>query len=74
MVIPSGFHVERLGVDKGSEFISMEFQDYCLQTGVSLEHASTNTPQQIGMSERAGRTLAPMVRCMLADSGLLKIV
>ncbi|CAN0476461.1 unnamed protein product, partial [Laminaria digitata] len=70
VVIPSGFRVERLRVDKGGEFISKEFQDYCLQTGVSLEYASTNTPQQIGMSERVGRTLAAMVRCMLADSGL----
>ena len=37
---------------------------------MSLEYASTNTPQQIGMPERVGRTLAAMVRCMLADSGL----
>ena len=47
-----------------------EYQDYRLQTGVSLEYASTNTPKQIGMSERIGRTRAAMVRCMLAHSGL----
>ncbi|CAM9108880.1 unnamed protein product, partial [Laminaria digitata] len=46
----------------------------CLQTGVLLEYDSTNTPRQIGMFERAGRTLAPMVRCMLADSGLAKFL
>ena len=74
VVIPSGFRVERLRVDKGSEFISKEFQDYCLQTGMSLEYASTNTPQQIGMSEGIGRTLAAMVQCMLADSGLPKFL
>ncbi|CAM9556757.1 unnamed protein product, partial [Laminaria digitata] len=45
MVIPSGFRVERLRVDNGGEFISKEFQGYCLQVGVSLEYASTNTPQ-----------------------------
>ena len=45
VVIPSGFRVERLRVDKGGELISKEFQDYCLQTGVSIEYASTNTPQ-----------------------------
>ena len=61
-------------MDKGGEFISKEFQDYCLQTGVSLEYASTNTPQQIGMSERVGRTLAAMIRCMLADCGLPKFL
>ncbi|CAN0549652.1 unnamed protein product, partial [Laminaria digitata] len=31
VVIPSGFRVERLRMDKGGEFISKEFQDYCFQ-------------------------------------------
>ena len=39
-----------------------------------LEYASTNTPQPIGMSERVGRTLAGMVRFMLADRGLPKFL
>ena len=74
VVIPSGFRVEYLGVNKGGEFISKEFQGYCLQTGVSLEYASTSTPQQIGMSERVGRTHAAMMRRMLTDSGLPKFL
>ena len=74
MVIPSGFRIERSRVDKGGEFISKEFQDYCLQTGVSLEYASTNNPQEICKSDRVGRSLAAMVRCMLADSGLPKFL
>ena len=74
VVIPSRFRVERLRVDKERKFSSKEFPDYCLQTGVSLEYASTNTPQQIGMSERVERTIAAMVRCIFADSGLPKFV
>ena len=70
VVIPSGSRVERLGVNKGDEYISNEYKGYCLRKGVSLKYASTNTPQQIGMSERFGRTLAAMARCLLADSGL----
>ena len=70
MVIPSGVRVERVRADKGGEFIGNDFKRYCTQTGVLLEYASTNTPQQIGMSERVGEMLAAMVRCMLADSGL----
>ena len=69
-MIPSGVRVERVRADKGGEFIGNDFKDYCTQTGVLLEYASTNTPQQIGMSERVGGTLAAMVRCMLADSRL----
>ncbi|CAM9776220.1 unnamed protein product, partial [Sphacelaria rigidula] len=61
MVIPGGVWVERLRADKGGEFIGNEFKSYCRQTGILLEFASTNTPQQIGLSERVGRTLAAMV-------------
>ena len=56
--------------DKGGKFISKEFQNYCLETGVSPKYASTNTPQQTSMSERVGRTLAVMVRYMFADTEL----
>lgn len=41
-----------------SEYVDKEFKDCRLQTGVSLEFTSTNTPQQIDMSYRIGRTLA----------------
>ena len=70
MVIPSRVRGERLRADKGGAFIGNDFKDYCTQTGVLLEHTSTNTPQQIGMSERVGGTLAAMVQCILAESGL----
>ena len=69
-VVPIGVRVEWLRADKGGEFIGNDFKDYCTQTGVLLDYASTNTQQQIGMSERVGGTLAAMVRCMLADSRL----
>ncbi|CAM9982684.1 unnamed protein product [Sphacelaria rigidula] len=69
-VIPSGVRVEGRRAGKDGESIGNEFKSYCRQTGILLEFASTNTPQQIGLSERVGRTLADMVRCMLADSGL----
>ena len=60
----------RLQADKGTEFTSSEFRQYCLDIGVKLEFACPNTPQQIGSNERAGRTIAGIVRSLLADSGL----
>ncbi|CAM9757030.1 unnamed protein product, partial [Sphacelaria rigidula] len=65
-----GVRLERLRADKGGEFISNDFRTYCLQIDTLLEFASTNTPLRIGPSQRVGRTLAAMVRCMLADGGL----
>ena len=56
--------------DKGGEYINNEYKVYCLQTGLSLEYASTNTPQEVTMSERVGRTLMAMVQCLLGESGL----
>lgn len=70
VVIPSKERLVRLKGDKGTEFTSSEFRQYCLDIGIQLEFASTNTPQQIGANERAGRTLAGIVRCLLTDSGL----
>ena len=39
-----------------------EFKAYCRETGITQEFAATNTLQQIGVSERVGRTLCGMVR------------
>ncbi|CAM9870618.1 unnamed protein product, partial [Sphacelaria rigidula] len=70
MVILGRVRVERLRADKGAEYIGNDFRTCCRKIGISLEFVSTNTPQQIGQSERVGRRLAAMVRCMLTDSGV----
>ena len=36
-------------------------------SAIKLEYAATNTPQQIGVSERDGQTLAGVTRCLLKD-------
>ena len=70
LVIPNNTRLIRLRADKGTEFTSSDFRQYCPDIGLSLDFASPNTPQQIGSNERAGRTMAGMVRCLLVDSGL----
>ena len=69
-VIPFSSRIVRFRTDKGGEYTGKDFQAYCLETGIKQEFAATNTPQQIGVSERVGRTLCAMVRCLLVDSGL----
>ena len=68
--IPFSSRIVRFRADKGGEYTGKDFQAYCLETGIKQEFAATNTPQQIGVSERVGRTLCAMVRCLLVDSGL----
>ena len=70
LVTLTGLRLERLRGDRGTEHTARAFRGYCLQIRVKLEFACTNTPLQIGANQRAGRTLAVMVRCLLTDSGL----
>ena len=70
LAIPTGLRLERLRGGRGTEYTARAFREYYLQIGVKLEFASTDTPQQIGANERAGRTLAVIVRWLLTDSGL----
>ena len=70
LVIPNNTSLIRLRPDKGTEFTSSEFRQYCHDIGVSLEFASPHTPQEIGSNERAGRTIAGIVHCLLVDPGV----
>ena len=67
-VIPTGERIHTLRGDRGTEFTRAEFRQYCQDVGIKMEFASSNTPQQIGANERAGRTILNIVRCFLADS------
>ena len=65
LVVPQRTRLIRLRADKGTEFTSSESRQYCLDIGVKLEFASPSTPQHVGSNERAGRTIADIVRCLL---------
>ena len=62
-----GYRIETICCDKGGENTGSEFRDYCKNSAIKLEYAATNTPQQIGVSERDGQTLAGVTRCLLKD-------
>ena len=69
-VILLGKRIIRWRADKEGELTRDEFKAYCLQAGITQEYAATNTPQQIGVSERVGRMLCGMIRCVFVGSGL----
>ena len=73
-MIPLGKRVIRWRADKVGEFTGDEFKAYCLELDITHEFAATNRPQQIGVSERVGRPLCGMVRCMLVDGGLFSSI
>ena len=70
IVISCGGRVIRWRADKGGEYTSEAFKNFCLETGTPQKFAATDTPKKKGVSERVGRILCSMVRCLLVDSRL----
>ena len=73
-VIPFGSHIVTWRTDKDGEYTGECFRSYCKETSITQQLAATNTPQQISVSERFGRTLCAMIRRMCVDSGLPPLV
>eukprot|EP00253_Pinus_taeda_P022808 PITA_22808 len=55
--------------DRGGEFTSNEFFDFCEEHGIRREFSIARTPQQNGVVERTNRTVQQMARAMLDESG-----
>ena len=51
--------------DRGREFLSTKFKDYCEENGILRQLTTPNTPQQNGVVERRNQTIMGLVRSML---------
>jgi hypothetical protein len=56
--------------DKGGEYMSNEFEEFCINEGIFRRHSVRNHPQQNGHAERANRTIADSVTAMLNEAQL----
>ena len=56
--------------DRGGEYESAAFSDFCAQYGIVHQTTAPYTPQQNGVAERKNRTLKEMINSMLNSSGL----
>ena len=61
----SGKKVKALRTDRGGEFLSKEFIEYCEEAGIKRELTAPYTPEQNGVAERKNRTVVEMARSML---------
>lgn len=59
-----------LRLDRGGEFTSQEFIEYCEKHGIKRQYSTTRTPQQNGVVERKNRTVKEMARTMLNEAKL----
>ena len=58
--------------DKGEEFTSLEFNEYCIKHGIKQHLTTTFTPYQNGVAERKNKTTMNMVRCILYERRIPK--
>ncbi|XP_026395891.1 uncharacterized protein LOC113290509 [Papaver somniferum] len=68
----AGCLIKTLRSDRGGEYKSNEFADFCKKDGIKRKFTAAFTPQQNGVAERKNRTILNMVRSVLYTSGVPK--
>ena len=72
LVMPLGLRLQHLRADGGGEFTADYYRDYCKTTVTIQQFSSPNTPEQNGLSERDGRTIMDVARCLPNGAALPK--
>ena len=70
--LESSCKVKCLRSDNGSEYVSHEFKNFCLEQGIRMEKTVPKTLQQNGVAERMNRILNERARSMRLHVGLPK--
>lgn len=68
----TGLFIKCLRTDRGGEFNSEEFNEFCKQNGIKRQLTTAYTPQQNGVAERKNRTVMNIVRSMLSEKKIPK--
>lgn len=68
----TGFPIKCLRTDRGREFNSEDFNEFCKQHGIKRQLTAAYTPQQNGVAEWKNRTMMNMVRSMLPEKKMPK--
>ena len=69
----SGRKIKTLRTDRGGEYLSQPFLNYCKEKGIRRQLTIRYSPQQNGVAERKNRTIVEMARSMLKAKGLSNI-
>ena len=64
--------IKRLRSDRGGEYFSNVFDEFCVEHGIVHERTPPFSPQSNGIAERKNRTLTELVNSMLSTAGLSK--
>jgi len=64
--------IKRVRSDRGGEYFSNEFSEFCAEHGIIHERTPPYSPQSNEIAERKNRTLTDLVNDMLETAGLSK--
>jgi transposase InsO family protein len=64
--------IKRLWSDRGGEYFSNAFDEFCVEHGIVHERTSPYSPQSNEIAERKNRTLTELVNAMLDTAELSK--
>ena len=64
--------IKRVRSDRGGEYLSNEFGEYCVEHGIIHETTAPYSPQSNGVAEWKNQTLMDLVNAILDSSGLPK--
>jgi hypothetical protein len=56
--------------NRGEEFMSRDFKEFCNEHGIKREYTIPRTPQQNGVVERKNRTMQEMARSMMNEKNI----
>ncbi|KAE8721174.1 hypothetical protein F3Y22_tig00016637pilonHSYRG00095 [Hibiscus syriacus] len=68
----TGRHIKAVRSDRGGEYTSTAFMEYCEEQGIRRFLTAPYSPQQNGVAERKNRTILDMVRSMLKSKKMPK--
>ena len=70
MELTTGYKVKILHDDKGGEFMSREFEEFCRESGIQRRHTMRNEPHSNGVAERAIGVISNRATSLLYESRL----
>ncbi|KAI5334921.1 hypothetical protein L3X38_025054 [Prunus dulcis] len=68
--LQTGHKVQCIRSDRGVEFLSTDFLEFCEANGIQRQLTMAYTPQQNGVVERKNRTVIEMAKSMLHEKGM----
>jgi transposase InsO family protein len=66
----TGERLKAVRSDKGGNFMSRDFKEFCDEHGIKREYTIPRTPQQNGVVERQNRIVQEMARSMMNENNI----